>query len=372
MAGSAPMGRRAALRCGAAGALALALGTPAPAAGAPATGRRRARPDPVRWSSPLPDGPVECGVALGHGAVYAVTGSQLTAVEVASGAPRWRADLPAVRRSYATLLTARDHVVAGVADWITPSQVRYQTAARRPGDGAPGWESTSFCPRAVHGDALVAEFRPTRSRRDVGGFAAATGALRWRLARTGIGETDVTDGQPDRLVAHAPLAGEGSWVLLDALTGDVRWRRPLRGVAAATADTGDGLIVMVQNESRFLQRINAAAGTPDWVVSVPDAWALRLSATDAVVATAAGAVTAHDLRTGAPRWTWTPPATVRQPRLRVSGARVYLDGGDVGWLLDAATGALIGPPVVDLGWPAMDDSTLYGVNAGRLVALALP
>ncbi len=268
--------------------------------------------DEPGWSldlgGPLAAAPARAGelVVVGTGSP-GEAGAQLVAVELPTGAVRWRRPVAAVVRGTAAIgadlaVVLRDD---GVVEAVALA------------DGAPRW--TYALTDGLARNAASAWAAPTIAGDQV--LVAVQGRVVALALATGV----------PRFVLEAPVA------------------YPWLGSRAAIAVHGD-VAVVVRNRSAGLWAIDARTGASRWLVDGPGTIAIDGTPTFATVAgedrvitiDAAGAVVARDLATGAPRW------------------QVAVVGGGFEWGYVAPA-----PALVD------GDHVVVGTRWGDLVALRL-
>lgn len=264
------------------------------------------------WSrdlgGPLAGGPVRAGdlalVAIGGPGEAAPA---LVAIDLATGALRWRRALPAVVRGPAAVagdlvvVLRDDGVVAAVALTDGAPRWTYDLGAGLPRNAASAWAAPT-----IAGERVVV-------------------AVQGRLVVLGL-----ADGAP-RLTLTPPVAF------------------PWLGTRAAIA-VHDDVALVVRNRSEGLWAVDLRDGATRWLATGPDT--IAIDATPALVTidgeprvvtvNAAGDVVARDLATGTVRWR---TATVR---------------GGFEWGYVAP-----GPLLID------GDQVVVGTRWGELVALAL-
>jgi outer membrane protein assembly factor BamB len=164
------------------------------------------------------------------------------------------------------------------------------------------------------------------SAMSVHAFSAADGTPRWRTELApedwaaswgglAVGDDTVIIGATND---HLDLAA------LDAHTGAVRWRhghRDVAGVSATPAIVGDS--VLAARAPGWLAAYAVGDGSKQWEVPLDDAWPVALATTStlALVRSATGRVTAHDLGGGALVWECAlgPGLRAARPYSRVPG-----------------------------------------------------
>src|SRR4029079_2608486 len=143
---------------------------------------------------------------------------------------------------------------------------------------------------------------------------------------------------------------------LDAADGAVRWRHGHRDIAAISATPViSGAQVLAARAPGWLAAYSLVDGTTAWEAPLDDAWpvALTVAASRAVVRSATGRVTAHDVDGGGLAWECAlgPGARAGRPYSRAPGGTraPLLVVGDRVWTttfgaavsLDLATGAVV-------------------------------
>ncbi|GGK03509.1 hypothetical protein GCM10010123_36780 [Pilimelia anulata] len=367
---AARLRRRSLLAAGLAAALA-----PRPAAAAPAP-----RPAPARpgWTHRLPRGAVRAAPARGGDLVALVQVRSVVALAAADGRERWRVPLAddADDDAGIALVVSGDRVIVCRTEPADGGQRRATVSALRAADGAPAWTARVRGPvtPGVRGGTLLLECGWPRDAyvqaRDPG-----TGAVRWNRRAAALGAAEpVRPADPLVPVAVELDTPRAGCHLLDAATGDARWRSGRVAVAAADLAPGGGYLAALTataGEAELI-RLARATGGPEWAVPVTDTRAVRAGAAHVVTVTGGGEVAARDPATGAVRWRWVAPAPLRDPAVLLPPGVVLVWGEERLYPLDAATGAPLPSPLGAVEWrPALDAAALYAISGRDVVALPL-
>ncbi|MEU1727819.1 PQQ-binding-like beta-propeller repeat protein [Nonomuraea sp. NPDC005692] len=269
----------------------------------------------LRWSR-APGGSLGRALVVAGGLVHVADGANLYALDASTGRPRWHRRL----RHLLDFTVAEGRVF--YRDWS-------RTVALDAASGRELWRS----PYAGGADAPVAADGLVY----VAGHAldAATGRPRWHVE---TGENTVV--APAGKVVYLGGAGERLHAL-DAATGEERWNVPL-GAAPLTAPLPDGDAVYVRGTDGVLHALDARTGRRRWIFPTGVGLAGTTPAADrrrVYVEAPDGAVHALDAASGTVLWR-TPTGAPLRSGLVLHAGTVYAGTVDgTVHALDAATGA---------------------------------
>src|SRR5215469_1963263 len=266
------------------------------------------RPGTLRWRVQITDKVRATPVFVAHGVLYLDGGDHaIYALDAATGAQRWRANLGA---ALALVSAVADGVVyvMGLDQTGSDSQASdaYAIYALDAATGALRWHVRTHDSPSI--DAAVANGLVYFGAWSHPVFAldTATGIQRWQA------QTDNT-AYAAPAVANGVLydisgAGNGSVVALDAATGALRWRTQTgsfccSGLAAPAVANG---VVYVGAEDTYVYALDAATGALRWKYQTGDRVASAPVVSNGVVYVSSTEtdhnVYALDTATGALRW----------------------------------------------------------------------
>lgn len=326
------------------------------AAHAGSVARRIEPPVAARWTTALGGHVLTSAPIIAGGAVYAATTDLadgdtggITAVELATGAIRWRVRTKKPIRGG----------LAFVAGLVVTTQIDGEVLALDAVSGAVRWRRAMsrgfapqagavFSPPAVSGDAVF-----VGHQRAIAALSARDGAVRWH-------DDPVPDGRNSQSAAaiaighglaigtfHRELGGVIAW---DAKTGERRWSHSdLTTVAINAAPViGDNAVYIVSGATEVTAL--DFDGKPRWLVKLDEQgfdWGYAsigtpvLAAGTLIVPTMYGDLVALDAATGKERWRHR--ATVgplRTTHYRGSGQASFAASpivtGNLVWVADAA------------------------------------
>ncbi|MDP9868472.1 MULTISPECIES: outer membrane protein assembly factor BamB family protein [Streptosporangium] len=283
-------------------------------------------PSNLRWTFPT-DGQLRDDPVVAGGAVYAIAGGRVHAMDASSGRPLWTTVI-------AEFVGGPLRVTDGLVFVEGPGSFHALDArtGRRRWRHPVGPSSTFVVAkrRVILVDGETAVGLDTVSGRELWHFHSAD---TFSISRPVI----------DGATVYIDDAG-GTVHALDVATGRRRW-----SVRTGAAKDGShrattaaaGKVVYVIGADRRLRALDAATGARRWntLLGSPVAFP-PVPAGDAVYAWgAAGVLYALDARTGRLRWAFAPGAVSFPAELAVDRGRVYLaDGDGVLHCLDAVTG----------------------------------
>lgn len=339
------------------------------------------RPGTLRWRVQITDTQRATPLFVAHGMLYlAGRDHAIYALDTATGAQRWRADLGA---ALALVSAVADGVVyvMGLDQTSSSSQASYAYAvyALDAATGAQRWHIRTRTSPSI--DAAVANGLVYFGAWSAPVFAldTATGAQRWQA------QTDNT-AYAAPAVANGVLydisgAGNGSVVALDAATGALRWRTQTGSFCCsglAVPAVADG-VVYVGAADTYVYALDAATGAQRWRAQAGNEVFTTPVVSNGVVYVGSydHNVYALDAAAGALRWKYqTGDRVVSAPV--VSNGVVYVSATETdhnAYALDAATGALrwkyqtgggmyLAPVVANgVAYVGSGDGFLYALNA---------
>lgn len=272
--------------------------------GEPGPGRGTTRPEPpprrvtlgtIRWSKRLP--PTSVAPAVGGGLVVTSVGEEVVALDLVSGAERWRRRPP-------TFSPRVDSVA------VTPGRVHVATSSDAVVlDGADGRVIGEYEAGLV-GDKLVAGIEAVYSRgffTEVLASDAQTGRTRWSadFQDSVLGGPVPGEGVVAAVTGGGVVGEPATVIALNGADGTVLWRRLLPAGVQADPAAGHSQIYVADTDG-VLHTFDAATGRPRWQFRlrgrdehsaspvVGERW---VYATDE-----AGIVSALDPGTGRERW----------------------------------------------------------------------
>lgn len=299
---------------GGGGALAAARLIPTPAApAARTTGAPR-----VRWT--FATGGKVAGLTVDAGVLYAACeDSVLTALDAATGRPRWSYTLRAQPREAP--------IVADGAVYVDDGRTLYALDAA---SGRLRWESASTT-LAVAGAGTVIGRRYASSGYALIGIDPAGGAERWQ---TPIGKASFR-GRMAVLTANAAHVGlEESVVAIDLATGAQRWEHPVAKGPKAMAGSADAVHYVsgvVSNPD--IVALDPATGAERWKNPAPEnSWADHLAADRGAIYVNSGmSLISCDAGSGRPRWGPDAPGKFQvRTAIAMAGDTCYVGGPSYG------------------------------------------
>jgi len=269
-------------------------------------------------------GEVYSSPAVADGVAYLGTKSGfLYAVDVATGAERWRADLgDSIIRSSPAVVDRTVYVGAGfalVALDAETGEERWRYATRYAGQSSPV---------VVDGTVYIGS-----QEQIVYAVDARSGEKKWEYAAGGVVfSSPAVDG-------GALFFGgdDGHLYCLDAATGRFKWKFAAGGAVYASPAV-DGGVVYVTATSHFLYAVDAASGQERWRFGVGGEASPAVA--DGVVYVGAddGGLYAIDTETHVPRWLVATGKPIRASPV-ITGDTVYVGSGSVLYAVNRADGA---------------------------------
>ena len=325
--------------------------------------RQSAATDPdVRWSNPARGEPN--GVTISGSDVATVELDEVRLLDLATGAARWRVELPGLARARAVftasrvVVATRDHVV--LLDRATGRRV-----------GAVPFEDAGHLvlTQAAGHDVVVA----TNLDGAVTGVDVAAGASLWsRAYRGSVVDDPAADG--GLVVANWDLGTDTEMRVLAADSGEVVWDLAL-GASSTPPAIADGRVFVAAGErdgEAVFVAFDASSGRPLWSGEFPAPWdqsAAPVVAGDTVyLLDRAGTVTAVDVASGQPRWQTRTHTAVLSGRM-VTNARsvIFQTFDDHVVALDRATGTSASSTSEDafpVDLAASDDTLVVALRRG--------
>jgi outer membrane protein assembly factor BamB len=258
----------------------------------------------VRWSHAT-SGDVLAVVTDGATVFAKGTDASVSAIDVATGQPRWTYAIGQALEGDTESLA-----VAGATVYTSDGQNTYAIDAA---SGSRSWVADAGELLAANPTTVVcagyAERRPAVTVLD-----PATGTPRWtrRLEDIELGASS----PPDLAALSASglhLVGRGTLVTLDLATGSTLWSRPVTGdpVAEGLVAAPDTVFLIDPTSNSSdpppILALDVQTGAERWTVegsTNPD-FAPRLVTVDAVYSIGSSEVATYDTETGRQRWTWS-------------------------------------------------------------------
>jgi outer membrane protein assembly factor BamB len=316
----------------------------------------------VRWSNPVRGEPD--GVTVSGSDVATVEFDEVRVLDLASGAARWRTELPGLARARAVFTENR--VIVGTR---TDVVLLDRATGRRVG-AVPFAEAEHLVLTQAGGhDVVVA----TNLDGAIAGVDAATGTSLWSRSYDGsVVDPPAADG--GLVVANWDLGADTAMRVLSATTGEVVWDLALGASSTPPALAGGRVFVAAGDtdaEAVFVA-FDATTGRPLWSGAFPAPWdqsAAPVVAGDTIyLLDRVGTVTAVDVVSGQPRWQTRTHTSVLYGRM-VANARtvIFQTFDDHVVALDRATGKLVSATSEDafpIDVAATDDTVLVALRRG--------
>ena len=280
---------------------------------------RATAPDPeVRWTSPVRGEPD--GVTISGSDVATVEFDEVRLLDLATGAAKWRAELPGLARARA-VLTANRVVVGSRAEVVLLDRATGRRVGAVPFADARHLALTQTADRrevvvAANLDGAIA------------GIDVANAAPLWsKTYRGSVIDPPAADG--GLVVANWDVDTDTAMRVLSATTGAVVWDLAL-GAASTPPAIAGGRVFVAAGETdgeAVLVGFDAFTGRPLWSGEFRAPWdqsGTPVVADDTLyVVDRAGTLTAVDVATGQPRWQTRTGTAVLYGRM-VANARTVI------------------------------------------------
>jgi outer membrane protein assembly factor BamB len=305
------------------------------------------------------------GVTVSGSDVATVEFDEVRLLDLATGAAKWRAELPGLARARAGITANR--VIVGTRDEV----VLLDRATGRRVGAVPFAEAEHLTvARASDGRDVVvaANLDGAMTGIDVGAAASL-----WSRAYPGsVVDPPAADG--GLVVANWDLGADTAMRVLSATTGEVVWDLALGASSTPPALAGGRVFVAAGDtdaEAVFVA-FDATTGRPLWSGAFPAPWdqsAAPVVAGDTIyLLDRVGTVTAVDVVSGQPRWQTRTHTSVLYGRM-VANARtvIFQTFDDHVVALDRATGKLVSATSEDafpIDVAATDDTVLVALRRG--------
>ena len=301
------------------------------------TERAPERGPEVRWTNPVRGEPD--GVTVSGSDVATVEFDEVRLLDLATGAAKWRAELPGLARARA-VLTANRVVVGTRADIVLLDRATGRHVGAVPFADARHLAST----RTTDGREVVVAANLDGA---VAGIDVANAAALWsQTYRGAVVDPPAADG--GLVVANWDVDTDTAMRVLSATTGEVVWDLAL-GAASTPPAIAGGRVFVAAGETdgeAVLVGFDAVTGRPLWSGEFPAPWdqsGTPVVADDTLyVLDGVGTVTAVDVATGQPRWQTRTHTSVLYGRM-VANTRtvVFQTFDDHVVALDRATGKVV-------------------------------
>jgi len=321
-------------------------------------------PDPeVRWSNPVRGEPD--GVTVSGTDVATVEFDEVRVLDLASGAAKWRVELPGLARARA-VFTA-DRVIVGTRDEV----VLLDRATGRRMGAVPFADAQHLrVTRASDGrDVVVA----ANLDGEMTAVDVAAARSRWSRSYPGaVVDPPAADG--DLVVANWSLGTDTVLRVLSATTGDVQWDLALGAASTPPAIAGGRVFVAAgetEREAVFVA-FDATTSRPLWSGEFPAPWdqsGAPVVAGDTIyLLDRVGTVTAVDVGSGQPRWQTRTHTSVLYARMVANATRVIFQTFDDHVVaLDRTTGTVVSGTSEDafpIDVDATDDTLVVALRRG--------
>jgi outer membrane protein assembly factor BamB len=331
----------------------------------PTTPTERApAPDPeVRWTNPVRGEPD--GATVSGSDVATVEFDEVRLLDLATGAAKWRTEVPGLARARA-VLTANRVIVGSRAEVVLLDRA----TGRRVG-------AVAFT------DAQHLALTQTADRREVvvaanldgemAGIDVAASASLWsRAYRGSVIDPPAADG--GLVVGNWDLDTDTAMRVLSATTGEVVWDLALGAASTPPAIAGGRVFVAAgkTDGEAVLVGFDAGTGRPLWSGEFPAPWdqsGTPVVADDTLyVVDRAGTLTAVDVATGQPRWQTRTRTAVLYGRM-VANARtvIFQTFDDHVVALDRTTGKVVlgtSESAFPIDVDASDDTLVVALRRG--------
>jgi outer membrane protein assembly factor BamB len=328
----------------------------------------------VRWSNPVrgePDGATVSGAE-----VATVEFDEVRLLDLATGAAKWRAEVPGLARARAVFTV--DRVVVATREAVV---LLDRATGRRVGE-------------VPFAEAEHLALTQTTDRRDVvvaanvdgamAGIDVAGASARWSRSYQGS-IVDPPAADAGLVVANWDLGTDTAMRVLSATTGEVVWDLALGASSTAPAIAGGRVFVAAGENDReaVLVAFDSTTSRPLWSGKFPAPWdqsGTPVVAGDTVYfVDRAGTVTAVDVESGQPRWQTRTHTTVLYARI-VANARtlIFQTFDDHVVAVDRATGKVVSATAEDafpVDVDATDDTLVVALRRGapsRIEARSAP
>ena len=316
----------------------------------------------VRWSNPVRGEPD--AVTVSGTDVATVEFDEVRLLDLATGAARWRIELPGLARARAVFTANR--VIVATRDNV----VLLDRADGRPVGAVPFAEAEHLVLTQAGGRDVVVAANLDGA---IAGVDVASAARSWLHAYDGaVVDPPAADG--GLVVANWDLGVDTAMRVLSVGTGDVVWDLLLGPASTPPALAGGRVFVAAgeREEEAVVVAFDATSGDPVWYGEFPAPWdqaAAPVVAADTLyLLDRVGTVTALDVVTGMPRWRTRTHTSVLYGRM-VANARtvVFQTFDDQVVALDRATGKVVSGTAEDafpIDLAATDDTLVVALRRG--------
>ena len=329
----------------------------------PPTERAPASDPAVRWTNPVRGEPD--GATISGSEVATVEFDQVRLLDLATGAAKWRVELPGLARARA-VLTA-DRVVVGTRAEVV---VLDRATGRRVG-AVPFVDAEHLLlTKAPDGRDLVVAANLDGV---IAGIDVAAAASLWSHSYGGsVVDPPATDG--GLVVANWDLGTDTAMRVVSAPTGKVLWELGLGSASTPPALAGGRVFVAAGETDReaVLVALDATTSRPLWSGKFPAPWdqsGAPVVADDTLyVLDRIGTVTAVDVATGQPRWQTRTHTSVLYARMVANARTVIFQTFDNQVVaLDRTTGKVVEGTSEDafpIDLDATDDTLVVALRRG--------
>jgi outer membrane protein assembly factor BamB len=320
-------------------------------------------PDPdVRWSNPVRGEPD--GATISAPDVATVEFDEVRLLDLATGAAKWRVEIPGLARARA-VFTA-DRVIVARGDAL----VLLDRATGRPVGTVPFAEAEHLVLARTDGrDVVVA----ANLDGEMIGIDVVHAASLWSRSYDGsVVDPLAADG--GLVVANWELGTDTAMRVLSATTGEVRWDLALGSASTPPAISGGRVFVAAgdTDAAAVFVAFDAVTGNPLWYGEFPAPWdqaGTPVVAGDTVyLLDRVGTVTAVDVVSGEPRWQTRTHTSVLYGRM-VANARtvIFQTFDDHVVAVERATGKVVSGTAEDafpIDVDATDDILVVALRRG--------
>jgi outer membrane protein assembly factor BamB len=321
-------------------------------------------PEPeVRWSNAVRGEPD--GITVSGSDVATIEFDEVRLLDLATGAARWRAELPGLARASAVFTSNR--VIVATREAV----VLLDRATGRRVGAVPFAEAEHLAStRAPDGSDIVVA---TNLDGAIAGIDVAAASATWSQSYPGsVVDRPAADG--GLVVANWDLGTDTAMRVLSATTGKVLWDLALGSASTPPAMAGGRVFVAAgdADSEAVLVAFDATTSRPLWSGRFPAPWdqsgAPVVAGDTLYVLDRVGTVTAVDVESGQPRWQTRTHTSVLYARM-VANARtvIFQTFDDHVVALDRTTGKVVSGTSEDafpIDVAATDDTLVVALRRG--------